>query len=109
MKEFTVQGMLFEIGKNAEENDRLVFHRSAPKDLWFHLEHFPSPHGVLHCKDVEVHSDAIVQCAELVKLHSKHKQAPRVSVSVIEVQYLRRDSSKLGSVVILRSPRILVV
>ena len=109
MKSFDVDGMVFEVGQSADENEALVFSRSAPKDLWFHLEHFPSPHGVLHCKDAEVHTDVLVRCAEIVKSRSKHKAAARVSVSILEVQYLRRDPSKTGSVTLLRQPRALVV
>lgn len=109
MKSFTIDGLHFEVGQNAEENEKLVFHRSAPKDLWFHLEHFPSPHGVLHCTDTEVRTETIVQCAELIKSKSKHKNASRVSVSILEVQHLRRDPSKTGSVLLQRSPRVVVV
>ncbi len=110
MKTYMIDGLVFHVGQNAEENESLVLRgRLHPNNLWFHLQHFPSPHGVLHCEGKEVGDDVIMQCATKVKERSKHKNAARVSVSVLALQYVRRDPAQQGSVILQKNPRVVTV
>lgn len=80
--------MDFEIGKNAEDNWRII-KESSGDDLWFHLNSFPSPHVILR-NDVDV-TEYILECAKLCKLNSKYK-----NIRNIKIVYTRVDNLEFG-------------
>ncbi len=108
MKTFEVLNYKVLLGENAEDNESLLM-RSRANDMWFHLSDFPSPHCILMYNEEIPDDDVVLFCAGLVKRYSKHKAAPRVSVDMIERQYVIRDRSKTGSVILTQKPRKLIV
>ena len=61
------------VGQSAAENDALCA-AAEPHDLWFHLEGDSSPHVILQCAG-EPCAQAIADCCQLCKNHSKKKAA----------------------------------
>jgi len=61
------------VGQSAAENDALCA-AAEPNDLWFHLEGDSSPHIILQCAG-EPCAQAIADCCQLCKSHSKKKAA----------------------------------
>ena len=61
------------VGQSAAENDALCA-AAEPHDLWFHLEGDSSPHVILQCTG-EPCAQAIADCCQLCKSHSKKKAA----------------------------------
>ena len=89
-----------EIGKNAEENSKLVAD-AAPNHLWFHLDSGPSPHVILR-EDPD--KENIMEAALLCKSRSKMKNLRKVKVIYCEVRNLKRGS-KPGEVIIRQRKR----
>jgi predicted ribosome quality control (RQC) complex YloA/Tae2 family protein len=70
MKEICINDIIYKIGKNANDNTKLI-KDSNINWYWFHLDKFPSCH-VIVCKD-EITIDEINNAGNLVKENSKYK------------------------------------
>ncbi len=70
MKEIAIDNTIYRIGKNAQDNTKLI-KSSESNWFWFHLDKFPSCHVVV-CKG-ELTKDEIHQAGTLVKENSKYK------------------------------------
>ena len=112
MLTFTVHGNLTALlGEDAAENQELC-RRAHQNDLWFHLDGQPSPHCILQCGASEPPRQAILECARLVKQHSKGKRQQRVGVIYIQAKYVSRrglQQERTGTVRTLRQPQRIIV
>ena len=70
MKEVIIDNITYRIGKNAEENTKLVTD-SDKEWYWFHLDKFPSCHVILCSNDIN--NNMVLQAGQLVKENSKYK------------------------------------
>lgn len=70
MKEIVIDNIIYRIGKNANENTKLVT-ESDKEWYWFHLDKFPSCH-VIVCSN-EIDNNMILKAGQLVKENSKYK------------------------------------
>jgi len=93
MKEVDINGIIYRIGKNDQDNTQLI-KDSMNSWYWFHLSKFPSCHVVV-CKE-ELTSDDILNACNLVKENSKYK------FKNIGIDYCKIDNlvhgTKAGSV-----------
>ncbi|KAI0563025.1 NFACT protein [Gracilaria domingensis] len=100
--------LLIRIGDNANENDTL-WRGAKQNDLWFHLDGMSSPHVLLSVpgkkKTKAQLSEAIHECAQLVKYFSKAREMAQVTVMYIEAKWVSADpSGKAGSVILKKEP-----
>ena len=65
MKQETINGTTYYIGRNTKENWDL-FSQAEPCDLWFHLDEGPSSHVFLPVRD-EIKQEEINEAAKLCK------------------------------------------
>lgn len=99
------------VGQSDKENDNL-FLLADQNDLWFHLDKMPSAHVWLHFlqsrTDKVVLKSLINKCALLVKEHSKCPRG-RTKVCYLNKKSLRKDYSKVGSVILKKGPQIITI
>ena len=99
MKQETINGTTYYIGRNTKENWDL-FSQAEPCDLWFHLDEGPSSHVFLPVRD-EIKQEEINEAAKLCKKHSikneKHKHEnkdnkkyKKTKVIYCEVRFLQK-------------------
>jgi len=73
MKEIDFESVIFYVGQNCSENDKLF--RSMPgNSTWFHLDLQSSSHVYCVCKDpkrIKLSKEEIKKGAELVRTYSK--------------------------------------
>jgi predicted ribosome quality control (RQC) complex YloA/Tae2 family protein len=91
------------IGRNAEENDRLV-RAASPESVWFHIANHPSPHGIL---SGDVTPESIQRTANLVKQYSKFKSFASIRVNAIECKHVA-PTEKKGEVVLSKKPQTIL-
>jgi predicted ribosome quality control (RQC) complex YloA/Tae2 family protein len=88
IKEFTLL-----IGKNQEENDILIS-TSDDNDTWFHLQNFPSCHGVINIPLEQLDSQTIYQCAIQIKKRTKYKKINNIFVNYCPIHNLKKTKTK---------------
>lgn len=86
---------MMKVGKNAAENWRLL-DGSAPNDLWFHLESFPSPYVFLTGNPTQ---EEIEEAARVCKENTKYKNVPGIQVMYTPVANVIKGE-KVGEVII---------
>ena len=83
MKEYQVFGIICKVGKNAEENWKLL-DESNDNNLFFHLTYFPSCYVILQCDENIVYNenykDILKKCSEICKENTKFKKLPNLRV-----------------------------
>ena len=90
----------FNIGTNAQENDKLISNSNV-NDTWFHLEHLPSCHGVINCPLKGLSKQDIFKCALYIKINTKYKKTSGLHVIYTEIQNIEKTDT-LGQVFILK-------
>ena len=98
--------LIFNIGKNAQDNWYLIDH-SVAGDIWIHLHNHPSGHVIIE-KTKEITDEHILYGCELCKEHSKLKHKRGVKCSVLDRKYIKKGKAK-GEVKLLETPRIVKV
>ena len=89
---------LFLIGKNAEDNWRII-KESDGNWTWFHINSFPSCHVII--KDSDPSTENILEAARLCKYNTNYMNVRNVKVVYTKVNNLRIDRDRIGSVSII--------
>lgn len=97
MKSFNVKGYNCLVGKNAEENWKLLA-SSTSNDHFFHLSSFPSCYVILKCIETTVESSILMECAFLCLNNTKHAGQKDVYVDHTTVGNVIKGE-KVGEVV----------
>lgn len=107
MKEITIDGWIFWVGENAQDNWNLL--TSAKKEnmnwLWFHLDKFSSAYVVLCATRKQLITGngtpkkIIKMAAGLCKQNGKFRDIPKVTVIYTELRNIKKGS-KVGQVVV---------
>jgi len=93
-EDITFENNLIKIGKNAEENDKII-KEAKQTDLWFHLSGLPSCHVIISCsKEFPVNKQMINHCSLLVKENTKYKDLAKVTVNYTEIKNVKRTETK---------------
>jgi len=107
-KEIYQEKYSIEVGDNQFENDELV-KKSSKKSIWFHLDGFPSAHGILTCINVDKPSkNAIMYVASIIKANSKFKEMHRIRVQYIELSKVRTTNIP-GKVILTKNPNYITI
>jgi predicted ribosome quality control (RQC) complex YloA/Tae2 family protein len=79
VRSFILEGIRFDLGQDAKENDRLVC-RASQKDLWFHVKDQASGHGILRVSETDqTPSKAVIEMAAMLVKHFSKAQAHPLS------------------------------
>ena len=97
---FDVEGAVFRVGENAEENHEMTG-KASKKTWFFHASHVPSPHGILDIAEVPTQSMAM-KCASIIRHYTSPTST--IHVDMISRRYVRLGE-RLGEVEFLRGPR----
>lgn len=93
------ENLMISVGKNAKHNWEII-DDSAPTDLWFHVEYYPSSHVILHLNDIspsEINPATLLYCAKLCKTKSSVKNETNVIVILSFVKNITKGDH-IGSV-----------
>ncbi len=105
---FEVEGFLVQVGRSAEENDRLV--RSVrPDDVWLHARGVPGAHVIVKASGREVPRHVLERAAELAAWHSRARGEQRVPVSYTEGRHVRKPRKAPRGMVTMRFESVLRV
>lgn len=98
-----LSGATILVGQSAAENDALCA-TAEPHDVWFHLEEGSSPHVILQYAG-EPCAQAIAECCQLCKTHSKKKVAKWANVIWLPIHSVKKvRGDALGTVRLSQQP-----
>ena len=97
------------VGENAQDNFDIIS-ISSQNDLWFHLEHFSSPHVILqnpkNLKRNKMPKMAIYFALEACKKHSKFKTVTKkISFIYTEIKNIKKTNI-IGQVISKKTTKI---
>jgi len=107
MKTINIDNYIYKIGNNATENDQLI-DNSDKLDTWFHLDGFPSCHGVINCPIDQLSKQTIYLCAINIKKNSKFKKLCNVNVIYTQIENIKK-TDKLGEVILLKKCKTILI
>jgi predicted ribosome quality control (RQC) complex YloA/Tae2 family protein len=98
----------YKLGRNAKENYQLIDEATDINSdyWWFHLEHYPSGHCVVHTKDMD--RACAIFAASLVKSYSKLKHQKNVKILYIQIKDIRKTKT-IGEVVLNKKPNVITL
>ena len=102
MRSIEVGEYTFLIGKNAEENDKLI-KQSDPIHIWFHLANLPSCHGVINCNLEQLTKNMRYICGSQLKKYTKYKGITGIYINYTEVKNIQ-TTKKPGLVNLMIKP-----
>lgn len=89
--EYTDNGWLIYVGRDANENDELLRHHVRGEDLWLHVRDFPGGYVFIKAqKNKTVPLDILLDAANLAVYYSKARNAGKTDLYYTHVKYLRR-------------------
>ena len=89
--DYTVNGWLILVGRDANENDELLRHHVRGEDLWLHVRDFPGGYVFVKAqKGKTVPLDILLDAANLAVYYSKARNAGKTDLYYTHVKYLRR-------------------
>ena len=89
--DYTVNGWLILVGRDASENDELLRHHVRGEDLWLHVRDFPGGYVFIKAqKNKTVPLDILLDAANLAVYYSKARSNTKVDLYYTHVKYLRR-------------------
>ena len=89
--DYTVNGWLIYVGRDANENDELLRHHVRGEDLWLHVRDFPGGYVFIKAqKNKTVPLDILLDAANLAVYYSKARTNTKVDLYYTHVKYLRR-------------------
>ena len=89
--DYTVNGWLIYVGRDANENDELLRHHVRGDDLWLHVRDFPGGYVFIKAqKNKTVPLDILLDAANLAVYYSKARTNTKVDLYYTHVKYLRR-------------------
>jgi predicted ribosome quality control (RQC) complex YloA/Tae2 family protein len=101
----TEDGSTIVVGETAGQNEDLVKH-ATQRDLWFHLDKFPSPHVILKVEGKDGPSrGSIFDAQQIAKYLSKKRDASSAGVIHVEAKFVNGGrEDKLGTVALKKKP-----
>ena len=103
MRSIEVGEYTFLLGKNAEENDKLI-NQSDPNHIWFHLANLPSCHGVINCTIEQLTNNMRYVCGSQLKKYTKYKSITGIYVNYTQVKNIE-TTKKPGLVNLIDKPK----
>ena len=89
--EYTVNGWLIYVGRDANENDELLRRHVRGKDLWLHVRDFAGGYVFIKAqKNKTVPLDILLDAGNLAVYYSKARNNTKVDLYYTHVKYLRR-------------------
>lgn len=89
--EYTVNGWLIYVGRDANENDELLRHHVRGEDLWLHVRDFAGGYVFIKAqKNKTVPLDILLDAGNLAVYYSKARNNTKVDLYYTHVKYLRR-------------------
>ena len=89
--EYTVNGWLIYVGRDANENDELLRHHVRGEDLWLHVRDFAGGYVFIKAqKNKTVPLDILLDAGNLAVYYSKARTNTKVDLYYTHVKYLRR-------------------
>ena len=89
--DYTVNGWLIYVGRDANENDELLRHHVRGEDLWLHVRDFAGGYVFIKAqKNKTVPLDILLDAANLAVYYSKARTNTKVDLYYTHVKYLRR-------------------
>lgn len=89
--DYTVDGWLIYVGRDANENDELLRHHVRGEDMWLHVRDFPGGYVFIKArKGKTVPLDILLDAANLAVYYSKARNAGKTDLYYTHVKYLRR-------------------
>ena len=89
--DYTVNGWLILVGRDANENDELLRHHVNGQDLWLHVRDFPGGYVFIKArKGKTVPLDILLDAANLAIYYSKARGSGTTDLYYTHVKYLRR-------------------
>jgi len=85
----TPEGFVILIGRNAEQNHRLVTEKSKPDDLWLHVRERTGSHVIIRRDGREIPESVLQTAAELAAYYSSARADSSVEVAITERRYVR--------------------
>ena len=97
MKTCIVNNFTVRIGQSAKDNWNLL-DTSEPHFYFFHLSSFPSCFVIIdYCKDDEISSEIIKQCAFLCKNNTKYKNLKNINVDYTRCDNIKKED-EIGTI-----------
>jgi predicted ribosome quality control (RQC) complex YloA/Tae2 family protein len=96
----SASGLKIWVGKGAAENEKLTFSYAHGSDWWFHVEHLPGSHVVIHLpKNQEPDPESIKDAAQLALYYSKAKERGEAEVCMTQCKFVSKfGKGKVGKV-----------
>ncbi len=89
--EYTVNGWLIYVGRDANENDELLRRHVRGEDLWLHVRDFAGGYVFIKAqKNKSVPLDILLDAGNLAVYYSKARNNTKVDLYYTHVKYLRR-------------------
>ncbi len=89
--EYTVNGWLLYVGRDANENDELLRRHVRGEDLWLHVRDFAGGYVFIKAqKNKTVPLDILLDAGNLAVYYSKARNNTKVDLYYTHVKYLRR-------------------
>ena len=89
--EYTVNGWLIYVGRDANENDELLRRHVRGEDLWLHVRDFAGGYVFIKAqKNKTVPLDILLDAGNLAVYYSKARNNSKVDLYYTHVKYLRR-------------------
>lgn len=89
--EYTVNGWLIYVGRDANENDELLRRHVRGEDLWLHVRDFAGGYVFIKAqKNKTVPLDILLDAGNLAVYYSKARNNTKVDLYYTHVKYLRR-------------------
>ncbi len=108
-RRFTIEGHVVLVGRDANENDRLL-REAAPDDLWMHVRGASGSHVIVRRGGrAEIPEGVVREAARLAARYSKARGERRVDVVMTAVKHVRKPKGAPPGLVIVRNEDTLTV
>jgi predicted ribosome quality control (RQC) complex YloA/Tae2 family protein len=109
--EFSFQGYMIRVGKNAKANDLMLQQYSFKEDLWLHAKDVAGSHVLIKYQAGKVFPAPVIEkAAQLAAYYSKRKNETLCPVIVTPRKYVRkRKGDPAGMVAVDREQEVLLV
>jgi hypothetical protein len=97
------------VGRSAKDNDELLRHHSAGKDLWLHAQGVEGSHVIVRQSDAAATPAGIEAAARVAAEFSKARNSKLVPVIVTERRYVRKPRKAPPGTVVAERARTLFV
>ena len=104
MKVLEENGVVYRLGRNALENNRIL-EDADPGDWWFHVDGHPSGHCIVESLELDEHMAEFA--AKMVKDHSCQKNKKRCRVVYCRVKDVQRTKVP-GKVVVNHTQHLFI-